>query len=320
MQSLLSPLRNIASRFREIAGVDPDRAVRANPRDVAAWVRLIDACNRSGNLSQSSSALVQSHELHPSGHAVHAFASDIAAKGGDELLKLSDDPTNNVEQAIDVLVKWKTAIQCGHTHDVSKGYFRDAESAMEMQWTRVIFPLIKGMDFTSVLDLACGHGRNTEYLRHLSKEMHLVDINKSCIDACKERFGTEMDGTQFHYHVTDGNHLRMIGDGSISLVYCWDSMVHFDKLIVRDYLSDVARVLKRGGMAFLHHSNLGDKNPDSDWAKNYGTRSDMSATIMRQYAAEVGLSVVAQHLQGRAEGWGQDELDCASILRKERAV
>ncbi|MGH6681497.1 MAG: hypothetical protein ACREDL_21780, partial [Bradyrhizobium sp.] len=69
--------------------------------------------------------------------------------------------------------------------------------------------------------------------------------------------------------------------------------------------------------AFLHHSNLGDKNLDSDWAKNYGTRS---AAIMRQYASDMGLSVVAQHLQGRAEGWGQDELDCVSILRKELAV
>jgi hypothetical protein len=93
-------------------------------------------------------------------------------------------------------------------------------------------------------------------------------------------------------------------------------MVHFDKLIVRDYVHDIARVLKTGGSAFLHHSNYGAVSPDSDWASNPGTRSDMSAELMRVYAAESGLQVVSQHIQGRAEGWGTDELDCVSILRK----
>jgi ubiquinone/menaquinone biosynthesis C-methylase UbiE len=213
-------------------------------------------------------------------------------------------------------VKWKTAIQCGHSHDVSKGYFIDAEQTIELQWTQIIYPLMKGLDFTTVLDLACGHGRNSDYLRKLTKDLHLVDINQSCIDACRERFGETKDGTRFHYHVTDGNHVSMVAADSLSLVYTWDSMVHFDKLIVRDYVTDIARVLKPGGSAFLHHSNYGEKSPDSNWATNHGTRSDMSARLMQDYALAVGLQVNSQHIQGRAEGWGEDGLDCVSILRK----
>jgi ubiquinone/menaquinone biosynthesis C-methylase UbiE len=313
MKSLLSAFQ------RKVAPSGHDAAIKANPRDISAWVRLIDARALSGGLSPHAVALVKSHDLHPTGHAVHAFAADIAAKGGGNLERLAVDPTKNVESAIEELVKWKTAIQCGHSHDVSKGYFIDAEPHMELQWNEIIFPEIRNLDFTTVLDLACGHGRNSEFLRQHTKYLHLVDINQSCIDACRLRFGDTKDGTRFYYHVTDGNHLKMIPDDSISLVYSWDSMVHFDKLIIRDYLLDIKRVLRSGGSAFLHHSNYGEKAPDSDWAKNSGTRSDMSAKIMQEYAAAIDLEVVLQKIQGRAEGRGEDGLDCVSILRRRHA-
>ena len=277
---------------------------------------MIDFNASNGSLSPHASALVKAHDLNPKGHAVHAFAKDIASKGGARLEQLAESPRASIEAAIEELVKWKTAIQCGHSHDVSKGYFVDAEPHIELQWNQINYPLIKDLDFTTVLDLACGRGRNSEYLRRLTKELHLVDINQSCIDACRERFGDVKDGTRFHYHVTDGNHLKMIADESITLVYTWDSMVHFDKLIVRDYLKDIERVLTRGGSAFLHHSNYGEKAPDSNWANNSGTRSDMSGALMREYAAAIGLEVVKQKIQCRAEGWGEDGLDCVSILRK----
>ncbi|OPY94282.1 hypothetical protein A5906_14620 [Bradyrhizobium sacchari] len=310
-------MKSLWSMFqRKRTASELESTIKANPRNISAWVRLIDARASSGGLTPHAMALVNSHDLHPTGHAVHAFAADIAKKGGPALASLATDPIKNLEPAIEELVKWKTAIQCGDSHDRSKGYFHDAEPYMELQWNQIIFPLIRDLDFTSVLDLACGHGRNSEFLRRQTKSLHLVDINQSCIDACRKRFGDAKDGTRFYYHVTDGNHLKMIPNDSITLVYSWDSMVHFDKLIVRDYLLDIRRVLKPGGTAFLHHSNYGEKAPDSNWATNTGTQSDMSAKIMRDYAAANDLDVVLQKIQGRAEGWGEDGLDCVSILKR----
>jgi SAM-dependent methyltransferase len=291
-------------------------AIRANPQDIRSWTALIERMAAEKRLSAHASALAEAHDIKANGHAVHAFAQQIVERAGRRLSQLSEDPENNIEHVIEELVKWTTAIQCGHSHDVSKGYFHDAEPFMDLQWNDIIYPLIQDLDFSVVLDLACGHGRNSEFLRKLTKELHLVDINQSCIDACRERFGDKKDGTRFFYHVTDGNHLRMIPTDGVSLVYCWDSMVHFDKLIVRDYLTDIARVLRSGGSAFLHHSNYGSVSPDSSWATNPGTRSDMSADLMKAYATDVGLTVGSQHIQGRKEGWGMDGLDCVSILRK----
>lgn len=287
-----------------------------NPRNISAWVELIELMKSKDKLSKRAATLVDSHEIKKTGHAVHVFSEMIANRAGKRLDALSRSPIERIEDALDEIVKWKTAIQCGHTHDVSKGYFTDAESVIEYQWNNIIYPIIKDFDFTEIVDLACGHGRNTEYLSRLSNNIHLVDINQSCIDACRDRFKLSYDTVRFHYHLTDGNHMRMIESDTITLVYSWDSMVHFDKLIVKDYLFEVSRILKNGGIAFLHHSNYGEFAPDSDWAKNAGTRSDMSARLMRDYAENAALEVVDQKLQGRAEGWGQDELDCVSILRK----
>lgn len=93
-------------------------------------------------------------------------------------------------------------------------------------------------------------------------------------------------------------------------------MVHFDKLIVKDDVKYIALILKPGGSAFLHHSNNGDFAPDSDWAKNTGTRSDMSAEIMKEYTHTYGLEVTRQEIHGLQQGWGMNEHDCVSLLGK----
>lgn len=306
MKDLLWRLR----RHNAVSGI------KAQPKSLTAWINLIHVLGRQGVLSVHELALVDAHQLNPQGHAFRAFSAEIIEHCGEELIRFSEKPEINIGRAIEELVRWKTIAQCGRTHDVSKGYFIDAEPFMQAQWDKIIYPLIKELDFSVTLDLACGHGRNSEFLRRYAKTLYMIDINASCIDSCRTRFGVEMDGCKFFYAVTEGNNISMIKDDSLTLVYSWDSMVHFDKLVVSDYVADIARALAPGGSAFLHHSNYGSLAPDSDWAANPGTRSDMSSVLMKEFAESAGLLVASQHIQGRAEGWGLDELDCVSILRK----
>src|SRR5512146_3582923 len=148
--------------------------LRISPR-LHSWIDLIDEAARNGQLTAHTSALVKSHEISPQGHAVNAFARQIEERCGDKLKAFSRSPSAHIDEVVNEIVRWKTILQCGHTHDVSKGYFIDAEKSIEFQWNRIIYPIIKDLSFVSVLDLACGHGRNSEYLRHYTKELHLVD-------------------------------------------------------------------------------------------------------------------------------------------------
>ncbi|MDB5607775.1 MAG: methylase involved in ubiquinone/menaquinone biosynthesis [Bradyrhizobium sp.] len=274
---------------------------------------LIRNARDLGALTAEQSALVVEHQIEPTGE-IRSYFDEIAQYAGEQLILLARrGPTRSLSRAIDLIVQWRTTIQCQRSFVVD-GYFRDAEAVMSEQWRKVIWPIIEGSDFSSILELAPGHGRNTERLLPLAGSIDLVDINQSCIDACKGRFG---HNPKIRYHVTDGNHFRMIPDNSITFGYSWDSMVHFDKLVVRDYLFEFARVLKPGATAFLHASNYGSFKPNSSWTTNHGNRSDLSRDIFNAYAAEAGLTVKSQRLSGRADGWGMDDLDCLTLLTSQ---
>jgi ubiquinone/menaquinone biosynthesis C-methylase UbiE len=286
------------------------RRIQRRPTDVRAWVLLIDLERRRGRLRPEIVDLVRSRGIEPTAHVLNALAYQIGKRAEATLRELAADPTSGLEPAIEEIVRWKTIIHCRYTF-ITGRYFRVAEKAMQGQWDDLIWPIIKNFDFTSVVDLACGHGRNTEQLRRHAATIHLVDVNKTCIEACRKRFGEEQDGCRFVYHVTAGNDLRMIPENSITLGYSWDSMVHFDKLVVRDYLFEFVRILKRGGRVFLHHSNYGALKPNSDWAFNRGARSDVSSELFRQYAEEAGLRIISQRLFPSS---GLDDLDCITVV------
>ena len=295
----------------------PPPSISSAPRNPRAWIAL--ARERFSSLPPKTQVLMNHHDLVPDSATIAFFQSYVEKEAGQKLQSLSTNPTPAaIAEAIDEIIRWVTVAQCAHAHRAGL-YFVHAEEFMPLQWERTIWPIIKDEDFGSTLELACGHGRNTEFLRRHAVSIDLVDVNQVCIDACEKRFGAEKDGCAFRYHVTTGNSLPVPG-GSISFVYTWDSMVHFDKLVVRDYVQEVLRVLKPGGSAFLHHSNYGTVAPDSNWIKNHGSRSDMTAELMRQYAEEAGLKVKFQRLSGTADGWGIDDLDCLSLLAKPAQV
>lgn len=316
----------VSGRLRErlvlpIARIgSPLRRARRHPDDLWAWFAL------ARKVGGQPAALAGAHELDQSNFQKYLDVSRaIRQRSAPRLLELGgqirdERDAETIGAAIEEIVRWKTILEVGSAFDGGGRhpghYFGDAEPHMEKQWATIIWPVIKESDFACALEIACGHGRQTEYLRRHARELHLVDINESCIQACRERFGQQRDGCSFHYHVTDGNHLKMIAEGSISFVCSWDSMVHFDKTVMADYVREIARVLKPGGTAFLHHSNFGALRPNGNWTENHGTRGDMSAALLQAYAREHGLSMVFQRLSGTGDGWGMDDLDCLSLVAK----
>lgn len=201
--------------------------------------------------------------------------------------------------------------ECRQLHDGS-GYYAVAEPDMDLQWERTILPMIRGADFRAVLELAPGHGRNTRKLLDLARDIHLVDVNRSCIDACQRRFGAGTPRCRLHYHVNDGRSLPFLADESVSFVYSWDSMVHFDKRVVRDYVHEFARVLAPGGTGFVHHSNHGAFSDHAVFTENPSWRSNVSAGLFASYCAESGLEVLEQRLLD----WFVKDLDCLSSFRR----
>jgi len=193
-------------------------------------------------------------------------------------------------------------------------YYDSVEGrARKQHWEGLIWPFLKdyNVDFSSVLELAVGHGRMTQIL--LEKAGHLtgVDVLQENIDFCRERFA---DATNLTLIRNDGMTLDGVGDGAISFAFCFDSMVHFDSDVLRSYLAEFQRVLKPGGLAFCHHSNL-TRNPAGDFQRAAHARNFMSQALFHHYAHKEGLRVV----KSEVIDWGTGakhvrQLDCMSLL------
>jgi SAM-dependent methyltransferase len=292
--------------------------VRSFPLALRAWRGLAQA--RATSLPQATQVLLREHEVVPTGHAIRYFWPEFARECRQELRLLSNRLGKNEDDTVLtdwvlLLIQKKSIYQCRDAH-TEGGYYDVAEGEMAWQWDKLIYPHIEGFDFTSTLEIAPGHGRNSAKLAAHAGHLYLVDVNQTCIDACQKRFGARQGNCVFSYFVTNGDSLPFIEDQSITAVYSFDSMVHFDKTIIKAYLLEFARVMRPGAKGFVHHSNLGESKPNSDWAKNHGNRSDMSATIFSDYCAEVGLTVETQVFHGLAEGRGIDRLDCVTVFRK----
>jgi ubiquinone/menaquinone biosynthesis C-methylase UbiE len=96
---------------------------------------------------------------------------------------------------------------------------------MEELWNGLVRPFVKGCDFSHTVDLAAGHGRNSVKLAELAERLTIMDIQPGNIEVCKKRFAGR---TNTSFIVNNGFDLRPLHDCDVTLVYCFDAMVHFD--------------------------------------------------------------------------------------------
>jgi SAM-dependent methyltransferase len=126
---------------------------------------------------------------------------------------------------------------------------------VDAHWYGSLLPRVHAfLPAESILEIAPGFGRWTQYLKDQCDHLTVVDLNSNCIETCKERFAEAHNIT---YHVNDGTSLEMIPDESIDFVFSYDSLVHAELDVIEAYLQQLVRKLTPDGVGFLHHSNIG---------------------------------------------------------------
>ncbi len=215
------------------------------------------------------------------------------------------DRNKLAQQAEVVGADWKQ-----HSN-IASDYYDSAEQWMDEAWIHTIWSFIRDCDFSCIVDLAAGHGRNTSKLLGVATKLYVVDINEENIQFCRERFAGEK---KIIYIRNDGFTLNGIANEEVTLVYCFDAMVHFDSDVVRSYLHDFYRVLKLGGHGFCHYSNY-DKNPGGYYRDNPGWKNFMSENLFLHYCAKEGLQVIRSKVFDNGTTVQQD---CLTLFQKPR--
>lgn len=204
----------------------------------------------------------------------------------------------------------------------------DSWGDADAHWNGTIFPRISAyLPVRSTLEIAPGYGRWSRLLLGHTERLVGVDLAPRCVAACRARFA----GQPAEFHQNDGRSLPMIADRSIDFAFSYDSLVHVEADVLGAYLAELARVLTPGGVAFLHHSNMGQyrwrtralslipRDPRS-WLMHRGLLPadawraySVSAVRVADMAHGVGLTCVRQELVP----WAPNLLsDCFSTLRR----
>lgn len=207
-----------------------------------------------------------------------------------------------------------------------------------VQWYGTILPRIHAfLPVDTILEIAPGFGRWTQFLRNFCNNLILVDLSEKCINACRERFA---GNSHITYFVNDGKSLDMISDDTIDFAFSFDSLVHVEDTVNLAYVSQLSRKLKHNGVAFIHHSNLGEysgyykiyskmeKIPRMvsflkrlgilDEVKSQWRDSGMTAKKMELYAENNGLKCIGQELIT----WNTKRvlIDCISTIVKKDSI
>jgi SAM-dependent methyltransferase len=166
----------------------------------------------------------------------------------------------------------------------------------------------------SVLELAPGFGRCTAMLLRFCRRYRGVDLSAQCVDHCRSRFAAHPDAAFF---ANDGLSLAAVAGEVFDLVCSFDSLVHADLPVLEAYVPQVLRLLKPGGIAFLHHSNLA-AFPEVTEFQHRST--SVSAPLVAGIVARHGGRVLVQEMFNGGPSVAYDCFTCFGRADDHRAV
>jgi SAM-dependent methyltransferase len=162
----------------------------------------------------------------------------------------------------------------------------------------VLRPTLSGC--ATAVEIGPGAGRWSEEIVALTERAYLADVSERVLALCRERLAGRQDVS---YLLSDGRTLGGVPDGTADAVWSFDVFVHIAPVDVASYIVEIARVLRPGGVAAIHHSGRARRLRDPGW------RAPMTAALFATLAREAGLTVERQF-----DSWPGGSLDLDDVI------
>lgn len=178
------------------------------------------------------------------------------------------------------------------------------------QWLGSLYPRIAAfLPANSILEIAPGFGRWTQFLLAACSEYQGVDLSQECVDACKHRFSAAPNA---RFDKNDGVSLPMVESGSVDFLFSFDSLVHAESEVMAAYIPEFLRTLNPSGVAFIHHSNWAEVG--GSLQNDHGRGMDISANDISEMIGNAGGHVIVQE----KINWGFVECtDCLTLFGRQ---
>ena len=144
-----------------------------------------------------------------------------------------------------------------------------------------------------IVEIGPGGGRFTQYLTGASK-LYLVDYNEKMFDIIRAEFAPE-NVAKMTFIKSSGSTLAGVPDASIDKVFTFDCFVHLEIDLIEEYVADMRRVLKSGGLAIVHYAD--SNKPLAQKLKADGLFVQMFPEDMHRLAATYGFRLVKEDMK-----------------------
>lgn len=104
----------------------------------------------------------------------------------------------------------------------------------------------------TVLEIGPGGGRFTQFLV-AAREVVLVDLNPEFFPYLEERFRDQ--AAKLRFYETSGFEIAGVGSDTVDFVLSFGTFVHIPPEGIDEYLGDIRRVLRPGGIATLQYAD-----------------------------------------------------------------
>jgi ubiquinone/menaquinone biosynthesis C-methylase UbiE len=247
-------------------------------------------------------------------------AADLALRTARRVGERMEDTLLEIEGARGVLGPAHRAWRDNSAEENRERWNRWDWSRMGEEWTaneawkqalvdEVLLPTIP--PGRTVVEIGPGGGRWSVLLAPRAERLVLVDVAQRPLDLVAERLG---GAGNVEYVLTDGSALTGVADASVDAVWSFDVFVHVAPGDQAGYLGEIARVLRPGGVAAIHHADGRNRGLAPS---RQGWRAPMTAELFAALARERGLAVervVRSFGEGRHAlgGYG----DAITVLRR----
>ncbi len=137
------------------------------------------------------------------------------------------------------------------------------------------------LGFQRMLDLGCGLGRHSIFFAENGFEVYAFDLSESAL----EKLAEQIKKHKLNIHIKLGDMLSLpYEDGYFDCILAYHSIYHTDSSGIKQVISEIYRVLKKGGEAFL---TFNSKN-SSSFIKNIHRKIDGN-TILKTEECELDI-------------------------------
>jgi len=146
---------------------------------------------------------------------------------------------------------------------------------------------------SKILEIGCGIGRMSYYIASICKELIALDISHELLKIAYERLRIKYGLTNINLFEGNGIDLNSIEDDIVDIVFEYIVFQHIPSQdIVKNYIKEINRVLKVGGVALLHGRDVQGVHTDDNFSGNTWHGAQFGHKEIRDYIQDTSLCII----------------------------